>query len=172
MCDDVEQMDNQDFSHNLKKEELCNILSLDNKKFRIKEYNIISEAINIAKKSNMRAKHGCVIVKNGKIISTGYNRSLGNNKYQTRDFSKDKTISQGLYSIHAEQDALRNSDPKDLDGAKLYVIRLGCGDLNPMFMNSQPCKKCTNIINKFREKHGLKQVFYTTENCLNIEFRN
>jgi deoxycytidylate deaminase len=151
-------------------EELNKIESLDNKKFRSKEYQILHTAINVAKKSNMRAKHGCVIVKQGKIISVGYNRSLGNNKYQTRNFNNDKTVSQGKYSIHAEQDALRNTDPKNLEGAKLYVIRIGCGELNPMFMNSQPCKRCTNIINKYIEKHGLKQVYYSTDNFFNEDF--
>ncbi len=153
-------------------EEPRRIESLGNKKFRIKEYMILHEAVNIAKKSNMRTKHGCVIVKQGKIISTGYNRTLGNNKYQGRDFSKDKSLSQGRYSIHAEQDALRNSDPKELEGAKLYVIRLGCSDLHPFFMNSEPCKKCTNMINKFIEKHGLKQVYYSSDNLLNQEIQN
>ncbi len=153
-------------------DEPVKIESLANKKFRIKEYSILHEAVNIAKKSNMRAKHGCVIVKQGKIISTGYNRTLGNNKYQSRDVSKENKISQGRYSIHAEQDALRNSDPKELEGAKLYVIRLGCTDLNPFFMNSHPCKKCTNIINKFMEKHGLKKVYYSCDNLLNNEIKN
>ncbi len=137
------------------------------RKFRNKDYVYVKEAINSALKSNMRTKHGCVIVNNGKIISKGFNRSLGSNKYQSRDFSQDKTVSQGRYSIHAEQDALRNSDPKKLDGAKLYVIRLGCGEKNPFFMNSYPCARCSYIIKKFSEKHGLKQVIYSTDDCLN-----
>ncbi len=141
--------------------------NINRKKFRIKDYIYLNEAVKSALKSNMRSKHGCVIVKNGKIISRGYNRSLGINKYQNRNYSNTRTINQGRYSIHAEQDALRNSDPKKLEGAKLYVIRIGHGERNPFFMNSFPCQRCSHIINKFCEKHGLKQVIYSTEECLN-----
>ena len=126
----------------------------------LKELEYIIEAVKISFKSNMRSKHGSIIVKNGKIISQGYNRYVGINWSHN---SEIKGKNRGKYSIHAEEDALRNADPMKLSGASMYVIRWGSDPKDPLFLNSMPCPKCEKKIRKAMERHGLKNVFYSTE---------
>lgn len=126
----------------------------------LKELEYIIEAVKISFKSNMRSKHGSIIVKNGKIISHGYNRYVGVNWSHN---SEIKGKNRGKYSIHAEEDALRNADPMKLSGASMYVIRWGSDPGDPLFMNSMPCLKCEKKIRKSMERFGLKNVFYSTE---------
>ncbi len=131
---------------------------MDLKKVHYRDLEYMLEAHRIANKSDMRSKHGSVIVKNGKIISYGHNRSLGVNKHHYRE---GKGKGRGVYSIHAEQDALMNVDPKKLNGATLYVIRMGYEVNNTLFMDSRPCHKCMSKIRKCMEKHGLKKVYFS-----------
>jgi dCMP deaminase len=126
----------------------------------LKELEYIIEAVRISFKSNMRSKHGSIIVKNGKIISQGYNRYVGINWSHN---SEIKGKNRGKYSIHAEEDALRNADPMKLSGASMYVIRWGSDPDDPLFMNSMPCLKCEKKIRKAMEKYGLKNVFYSVD---------
>ena len=117
------------------------------------ERNILQDAKETAEKSNMRVQHGCVIVDaKGNIISRAYN------KYQDlHKINYPWTKGQQL-SCHAEENALKQVDRKKLDGAKLYVVRISyCGE----FMNSKPCERCTVIIQKFMNKYGLKNVYYS-----------
>jgi tRNA(Arg) A34 adenosine deaminase TadA len=63
-----------------------------------KDYYFISEAITEAHKSRLNSRHGCIAVKNGKIIARGYNNP--------RSYSNDRLIS-NTCSCHAEVDVLR-----------------------------------------------------------------
>ena len=67
-------------------------------------------------------------------------------------------------SNHAEEVALKKADPKKLNGAKLYIIRAALEtefcDESPIFMNSKPCKRCTQIIESCIKRFGLKAVYY------------
>jgi len=114
---------------------------------------IMLYAVEIAKKSDMRSKHGCVIIDNkGNIISSACNKTINlNNK-----FEKNTKISH-----HAEEAALKMADPKKLRGARLYVIRWGIISSNPVFMNSKPCDRCSSIINTCIKKFKLKVVYYS-----------
>ena len=121
---------------------------------------IMLSAIEIAKKSDMRVKHGCIIIDNkGTIISKACNKML--------NFDTEKIKNRDQYlkvSYHAEENALKQVNPKKLFGAKLYVVRYGNSDSN-FFMNSKPCNCCTIIIDKYMKKYGLKNVFYSVEKC-------
>lgn len=55
----------------------------------------INAAINVALNSDMLHMHGAVMIKGGKVISTGYNSN------RTRSFKKN------VSSIHAESSALQ-----------------------------------------------------------------
>ena len=59
----------------------------------------INIASNEAEKSSLLMKHGCVVVKNGKIVGRGYN--------SPRSTSSDNFISNSC-SCHAEIATLRN----------------------------------------------------------------
>lgn len=126
----------------------------------LKELGYIVEAVKISYKSNMRSKHGSIIVKNGKIISQGYNRYVGINWSHN---SEIQGKGRGKYSIHAEEDALNKVDPMKLSGASMYVIRWSSCPGDSLFMNSMPCLKCEKKIRKAMERYGLKSVFYSTE---------
>lgn len=126
----------------------------------LKELEYVIEAVKISYKSNMRSKHGSIIVKNGKIIAQGYNRYVGINWSHNNEV---KGRNSGKYSIHAEEDALHKVDPMKLSGASMYVIRWGSDPDDPLFMNSMPCMKCEKKIRKAMERFGLKNVFYSTE---------
>jgi len=137
-------------------------MSIINREIHKTDNEIMMIAIEVAKKSDMRCKHGCVIIDNkGNIISTGYNKMipascniLKLNLYK-EDFERCKL------SRHAEENALRNADPRKLCGAKLYVVRWGNKDNNPLFMQSKPCKRCTLIIESCMKKFGLRVVYYS-----------
>lgn len=59
-----------------------------------KDYKFIEEATNLAKNSPCFCQHGCVLVRNGRIIGRGYNN------YNASQHSDS------CYSIHAEVCAL------------------------------------------------------------------
>ena len=128
------------------------------------DYEIMLYAVELAKKSNMSNKHGSVIVDNkGNIISTGFNKMIYVPKDKLKIFDKNTRVK---ISNHAEEVALKNANPKKLNGAKLYIIRaaLGTGICSetPIFMNSKPCKRCTHIIESCIKRFGLKVVYYSS----------
>jgi deoxycytidylate deaminase len=91
---------------------------------------------------------GAVVVKGGRVLSTGYNEV----RY-TKELDKP--------TLHAEQAAilklLKQRRLSDLVGATLYVTRftrggaIGC---------SRPCPSCTNLIRSV----GITNVHYTLDN--------
>lgn len=117
--------------------------------------------IEIAKKSDMRCQHGCIIEDSkGNIISKACNKS--NNLPEKHVLDDEK---RPLFSRHAEETALKNVDKTKLKGAKLYVVRWGGKNDGEMcFMNSKPCNKCTSIIKTCMNKYGLKVAYYSTNN--------
>lgn len=90
----------------------------------------IDEAAKIAQKAScLRSKCGSVIVKDGKIIGSGFNSPPGNKALDhclkdelPQNFKSDKTC-----CIHAEQRAIMDTainNPDKISGACLYFIRL------------------------------------------------
>ena len=65
-----------------------------------KDISLASYAFDEASKSPCLMKHGCIAVRNGKIVGRGHNH------YRT--MSSDKIISK-MCSCHAEIDTLRNT---------------------------------------------------------------
>tara|TARA_B110000037_G_scaffold201324_1_gene242583 strand:- start:513 stop:959 length:447 start_codon:yes stop_codon:yes gene_type:complete len=129
-----------------------------NKYIHKQELHLMLLCIEIAKKSNMRCQHGCIIEDNkGNVISRACNRSNYLPERHIEDFKK-----KALFSKHAEETALKNVDKTKLKGAKLYVVRWS--DIHNCFMNSKPCNKCTSIIISYMNKYGLKVAYYSTNN--------
>jgi tRNA(Arg) A34 adenosine deaminase TadA len=95
-----------------------------------------------AYKSDLTNKHGCVIVKNGKIISQGHNTYC-----DTLDEVK---------SIHAEIMALNKIKYiKDLSSCDMYIVRVSKVTDDLMF--SKPCNYCYPILNKT----NLHKIYYS-----------
>ena len=101
----------------------------------------IDMAEDQANKSVQNFRHGAVLVKDGKIISKGYNKPI----------TPDRP---GQHSIHAEVNAIKNSG-KSCENAILYVVRVNtCG-----LANSKPCKHCLNFMKIMK----VQRVFYSSD---------
>lgn len=92
----------------------------------------------------VRAQHGTVIVKNHKIISTGYNgtpagdkRSCGATGQCPRALDSDSKHSKGDYDLcwatHSEANAIIRASWEELQGSTLYVT-------------GTPCSGCAKLI--------------------------
>lgn len=103
-----------------------------------------------AKKSHEKQRVGCVIFKQKKIISKGYNTSQKSVKRLHPRFQR------WPHSIHAEVDAIIKAK-KNLKGCSLLVIRI---NNNSQFRMSKPCSNCS----KYIEYVGIKNIFYSISN--------
>lgn len=115
---------------------------------KLKNDDYMRIAAEVAKKSSMIQKHGCVIVYKKKIIATGYNTmpTMFNN------------------SLHAEINAMNKVKNKQylLKDAELYVVRIGTDSFNNVLKYSKPCENCRKKI----EQNKIRKVYYST----NYEF--
>ena len=122
------------------------------------DLELMQYAADIAQRSDMRTKHGCVIVDyKGSIISVAYNKTLNIPPHKLKEYDRSNKISR-----HAEENALRHVDRRKLCGARLYVVRSENTNLENCFMNSKPCKRCSAIIETCMRKFGLKVVYYSS----------
>lgn len=110
----------------------------------------IAEAV--AKRSTcIRRQYGAVIVKNGVIVSTGYNgapRGAENCCDVGTCFREANNIPHGeryelCQAIHAEENAIMNANPADRNGATLYLVGIEDGK---RIEKPQPCKMCEKRI--------------------------
>jgi deoxycytidylate deaminase len=92
-------------------------------------------------------KHGSVIVKGGRVISTGINKERSHPRIVSSEHIKDHC------SVHAEVDAIKKA--KDVTGATIYVARV---NKRGEARDSRPCKRCYEVI----RTNGIKKIVYTT----------
>lgn len=93
-------------------------------------------------------KVGACIVKNKKIISTGYNGMPSKSEHGIYPWTKgdpDPTKNKYFYVVHAELNAILNSE-KSLSGATLYVTKF-------------PCNECAKAI----IQSGISNVIFTDD---------
>ena len=102
----------------------------------------IDEAIQLARKSPMIKKHGCVIVRKNEIIGRGFN-------YRTDTLKQQ-------YSIHAEVDAIYNAKKiqSNLEDCTLFVVRIS----NDKLAKSIPCENCQKCI----LEHRIGKIYFST----------
>jgi deoxycytidylate deaminase len=104
----------------------------------------LKKAAQLAFRSNLLQRHGCIIVQNDEIISTGYNHTYIHMYHK--------------YSCHAEHDAIRKiKKATDLSTAEMYIVRIGPESLGNPLKLSKPCEGCTKLINKA----NIGTVFYS-----------
>lgn len=100
-------------------------------------------------------KLGAVIVKHGRILSTGFNEMRWNKKLRKNN-------------IHAEEAAivklLTEKRQHDLVGADIYVTRFTKGGRVGM---ARPCWNCARLI----ATCGLRRVYYTTDESSVLEYK-
>ena len=93
-------------------------------------------------------KVGACIVKDNKIISTGYNGMPSRSEHGIYPWTKgdtDPTKNKYFYVVHAELNAILNSE-RSLEGATLYVTKF-------------PCNECAKAI----IQSGISKVIFTDD---------
>jgi deoxycytidylate deaminase len=116
--------------------------------------NYIDEAGKASSKAVcLKRPRGCVIAKDGAIISEGANAPADEHvclkclrdRMKPRKFEDFNT--EPCYSIHGEQRAILNAykaGHKDLSGAKMYFTRLENGKHSPV--GAMSCSICSKLI--------------------------
>ena len=115
-----------------------------------RDRNYLDLAFKIALTSDCRQKHGAVLVKGGRVIGFGVNKTRNSPEYVVSDTGPD--VRGTIFSVHAEIDAL--SRVQNAKGSILYIARcsrMGC----PAY--SRPCDACTKVL----IRAGIKAVVYT-----------
>ena len=103
-------------------------------------------AAQLARKSTLLQQHGCVIVKDNRIVSEGHNH------YTQFPMAH-------AFSIHSEIDALskiKRRGRKYLEACTLIVVRIAKNN-NEMKM-SMPCAHCMRALNQC----GIGRVLYSS----------
>lgn len=103
-------------------------------------------ATNLAMSSDCNFKHGAVVVKGGRIVSTGINRFKNHPMMVSPEHIKEHC------SVHAEVDAIRKL--KNARGATIYIARIGKRGNQAL---SRPCDSCYTAI----QKAGINKIVYT-----------
>jgi deoxycytidylate deaminase len=111
---------------------------------KLKDDTYLKIAAEIAKKSTMTQKHGCVIVYKKQVIATGYNTMP--NMFN--------------HSLHAEINAIKKVKNRRyiLKDCDLYIVRIGPDSLENVLKYSKPCANCTKCILNYK----IRRVFYST----------
>ena len=114
-----------------------------------KDKYFLDLAIQIAEEGEANQRHGCVVVKNGKIQALGINRDVTHPSVLSEEHIKPGA------SIHAEARALKKlRHTNQANGAILYVARLTpAGRVG----YSKPCPLCQKAI----EDSGIKRVVHS-----------
>lgn len=110
----------------------------------------------VAKRSTcIRRQYGAVIVKDDRIISTGYNgsaRGEANCCDKSECWREKNNIPHGeqyekCQAVHAEANAIINGNPSDMIGATLYLAGYENGEL---IEEPEPCMMCRRLITNAR----------------------
>lgn len=123
------------------------------------DYYLNIAAAVAARSTCLRKHYGAVIVKNDRIIATGYNGSprgednccdTGLCYCRTHPLPVDggaaKHGSQygSCVAVHAEQNAIINASPYELQGATLYLV--GYDPSTKEWIDATPCNICNRMI--------------------------
>ncbi len=108
----------------------------------------LSIASYLASQSECRMKHGAVIVRGGRVLSTGVNKERNHPMIVSSEHIKTHC------SVHAEVDAIKRAG--DVRGATIYVARV---NRRGQERNSRPCWRCYEEI----KQSGIKKIIYTSE---------
>ena len=79
-------------------------------------------------------------------------------------------------TIHAEKAVVKElGDRNMMRGAIMYVIRISRSKTlvgNERVQNSEPCHDCHLFLTKCHEKYGLRKVFYSTHEFVELDFED
>lgn len=103
-------------------------------------------AVSAAELSTARQRHGAVVVRNGNLLSVGWNVDVNHPTHLSEEHIKAGA------SIHAEIKAL--SGVKNTKGVTVYVARI---NKQGKKMYSRPCARCEDELDSL----GIKRVIHT-----------
>lgn len=112
-------------------------------------YLNIAKAVS-ARSTCLKKHYGAVIVKNGTILSTGYNgnvRGEGHCGMCTKS-SGDGDMSEysQCAAVHAEMNAIISASRNDMLGAELYLAGFNVKTGEPVECEAWPCEICLRLI--------------------------
>jgi len=132
-------------------------ITLSSKRRKMFEYARIE-----GKKSPMKSKHGCVIVRGGKILAAGHNHYKINNPELIIRYSEKCDIKS--CALHAEIHALflliqtNMYDMKKLQFGRLQLYVARASTTNDDYMNSKPCENCISILKNYQ----ISKIYYSS----------
>ena len=131
-----------------------------------KDEYYLNIALSASKRSTCLKRHyGCAIVKDDRIVATGYNGSprgdknccdVGKCKRENAERYSDYTLCE---AVHAEQNAIISASAEELKGATLYIACENTERLEFPYgtyedKNPVPCPLCIRMI----KNAGIKRV--------------
>jgi deoxycytidylate deaminase len=114
-----------------------------------KDLSFLSVARAFATESDLRKKHGAVVVRGGSVVGVGRNKHRNDPAYLPEDVVREHT------SYHAEEIAIRQAG-ENTKGATIYIARVNNQGED---RNSRPCLPCSLLIKEAQ----IKKIVYTTE---------
>jgi dCMP deaminase len=114
-------------------------------------------AFMVAERSTCnKLRVGCVLAKDNRIISTGYNGSIRGHEHCTDVGCLLNDEGRCIRTIHAEQNAI--------------LLALTSAEGSTAYVTHEPCENCTKLLNQA----GVKRIVYANpyKNKRNAEFRN
>lgn len=115
-------------------------------------------------KTHRTSIHVAVIVKRNKVIAMATNK-IG---------SRSRGAGYSDCTIHAEKNVVKElGDFGQLRGATMYVIRISrCITKQGLdkIQNSEPCHDCHLFLEKCVKQYGLRRVFYSTTDFVELDF--
>lgn len=111
--------------------------------------------LNIAKAVSERStclkKHyGAVLVKNGEILSTGYNNPPRSEPHCWQCTKTCQGTNESAYlscpSVHAEQNAIISASRNEMLGADLYLAGYDVKTGEPIECEAWPCEICLRLV--------------------------
>lgn len=112
-----------------------------------RDKTMLARAVEIAKQSTCKQKHGAIIYKGGRVLAVGVN--------STRNQHPTMEIDAAAYTYHAEKAVMRAAGKDSVKDATLYIARVNRRG-KPVF--SGPCTECMMSI----LPSGIKRVVFTT----------
>ena len=108
---------------------------------------------------------GCVIVKDKRIMTTGYNGApagLRTCRERQECMRRKLGIASGTraelcYAIHAEQNAIINADSAAMEGATIYIVGVNA---DGSLASGKPCLLCRRML---RNAKLARVVYYETD---------
>lgn len=133
---------------------------------KVKYYLDIAAAV-AARSTCIRRQYGAVIVKNGTIVSTGYNgtaRGLVNCCDLNECYREAHNIPHGQQyekckAVHAEANAIINASREEMCGAILFLAGFENGE---RMKNPTPCEMCSRMITN----SGIRRVISCEDDTL------